>query len=312
MSKNTSEETRKSDCLVKIETELKDKAWGLAVSSFGQRLATAEKPYANDCGRVIYEEGKRTLDEYRLIYISEGKGYFESASVPRTAVEAGTMILLFPGEWHQFFPDEKGAWYANWVGFSGLIIDNMTRGNFFSTRNCIFNTSLDSSTIDIYHDIKKHIETRNDGYQQYISSLVMLLLGRTFYKNKNSELDDGYMVRIINRAKMIMKEESGESGIYNIEDIAKHLNVSYSQFRREFKRSCGISPGQYRQELKLSKAKELLHHTNMSIADIASKLNFECLGQFSTFFRKRVGIPPLEYRKKSTYDLIKKEQEKQQ
>ena len=90
------------------------------------------------------------------------------------------------------------------------------------------------------------------------------------------------------------------TGDMDLESLAKILNVSYSLFRREFKNKCGISPGQYRQQLKLAKAKELLYTTNMSIAEISSRLNFECIGQFSTFFKKKVGIPPLEYRKRGT------------
>jgi selenocysteine lyase/cysteine desulfurase len=44
-------------------------------------------------------------------------------------------------------------------------------------------------------------------------------------------------------------------------------------------------------------AKELLENTNMSIAEISSRLHFDCIGQFSTFFKKKTGTPPLEYRK---------------
>ena len=89
------------------------------------------------------------------------------------------------------------------------------------------------------------------------------------------------------------------SGSHSLEEIAASLNISYSLFRREFKRACGISPGQYRQELKIIKAKELLYSTNMSIALIAEQLHFECLGQFSTFFKKKTGLSPLEYRKRA-------------
>jgi AraC-like DNA-binding protein len=35
----------------------------------------------------------------------------------------------------------------------------------------------------------------------------------------------------------------------------------------------------------------------MSIADISTKLHFECIGQFSTFFKKKSGVSPLEFRK---------------
>jgi AraC-like DNA-binding protein len=88
-----------------------------------------------------------------------------------------------------------------------------------------------------------------------------------------------------------------------LEEIAESLGISYSLFRREFRRKCGISPGQYRLELKLAKAKELLYSTNMSIAEISARLNFECIGQFSTFFKKKVGVPPLEFRKRGTKNI---------
>ena len=99
----------------------------------------------------------------------------------------------------------------------------------------------------------------------------------------------------------MMKEDI--AGDKDLESIAKILNVSYSLFRREFKNKCGISPGQYRLELKLAKAKELLYSTNMSIAEVSEKLHFECLGQFSTFFKKRTGVSPLEYRKKGIKNI---------
>jgi AraC-like DNA-binding protein len=93
------------------------------------------------------------------------------------------------------------------------------------------------------------------------------------------------------------------TGSKDLEDIADSLGVSYSRFRRDFKNRCGISPGQYRQELKLAKAKELLYSTNLSIAEISNRLNFECLGQFSTFFKKKAGVPPLEFRKRGTKNI---------
>lgn len=79
--------------------------------------------------------------------------------------------------------------------------------------------------------------------------------------------------------------------------IEGSIGVGYSLFRREFKRYSGISPGQYQQQLKLARAKELLSSSNLSIAEIAFELNFECVGQFSTFFRKKEGVTPSEFRR---------------
>ena len=58
----------------------------------------------------------------------------------------------------------------------------------------------------------------------------------------------------------------------------------------------GISPAQYQIQLRLIKAKELLSQTTLNITEIAYQLHFENGGQFSTFFKKREGLTPKEYR----------------
>jgi AraC-like DNA-binding protein len=48
--------------------------------------------------------------------------------------------------------------------------------------------------------------------------------------------------------------------------------------------------------MKLRKAKELLVETNRSLKEIAYALNFNSYEYFISFFKKREGITPLEYR----------------
>ena len=160
---------------------------------------------------------------------------------------------------------------------------------------------MNERIVNTYHEIFDIIAEEKKGFQQIVASLTMSLLGRVYYEDLNHSFSDSYIMRIINQAKVIMKEDM--AGNKSLEEIADSLNISYSLFRREFKNKCGISPGQYRQELKLARAKALLYSTNLSIADISQKLHFECLGQFSTFFKKKVGIPPLEFRKRGTKNI---------
>lgn len=138
-------------------------------------------------------------------------------------------------------------------------------------------------------------EREKAGFQQIVSSIVLHLLGSVYYKDLNRSFNDDHMIDIINRARIMMKEE--QTGNLSPEIIAARLGVGYSLFRREFKRYSGISPGQYQQQLKLARAKELLSSSNLSIAEIAFELNFECVGQFSTFFRKKEGVTPSEFRR---------------
>jgi AraC-like DNA-binding protein len=82
----------------------------------------------------------------------------------------------------------------------------------------------------------------------------------------------------------------------DIHEIASNLGTSYSWFRKVFKEYTGFAPSQYFQELKLRKSKELLIESNLSVKEIAYHLNFSSYEYFLSFFKKRVGLTPLEYR----------------
>lgn len=294
MKKNTDTvSTTKNDYQKSLSPELRDMAWGTAITTIGYKKFVPELNTLENS--ETDKDARNTLNEYRLVYITSGDVYFESASQSRTTVGKGSIIMLFPNEWYKFTLSGTNDLHIFWVGFKGITVDNMTRSSFFTTKNCIYNVGVESWFVDIFQEIYKIADREQTGHQQYLASLIHLLLGRIYYSNLNN-VQDSYIIRIINSAKAIMKEDCLQEN-YPVKEIADRLGISYSQFRREFKHHCGISPGQYRQELKLIKAKEYLCNTNMSIADIAIKLKFECLGQFSTFFRKRVGVPPHEYRK---------------
>jgi len=72
--------------------------------------------------------------------------------------------------------------------------------------------------------------------------------------------------------------------------------VSYSNFRKLFKEYTGISPAMYQQDLRLQRAKEMLSTTNLSIKEIAYRLNFESPDYFSCKFKVKTGQKPSEFR----------------
>ena len=304
MKESSNIENKKVEHFKYLQISPRDKSWGLAVTTAGFQHVHPGEMYplsSHPDGYNFPENKRRVLNEYQLIYITRGSGYFESASCSKTKIEAGMMFMLFPGEWHTFAPDPSTGWDDHGVGFNGSFIDDKIKHGFLTFKNCIFKVGVDERIINTYHEIFDIIYNEKKGFQQMVASLTISLIGRIYYVELNHSFGDSYMSRIINQAKIIMKEDTTSSK--SLEDIASSLNISYSLFRREFKNKCGISPGQYRLEIKLAKAKELLYSTNLSIAEISTKLNFECLGQFSTFFKKKAGIPPLEFRKRGTKNI---------
>ena len=282
-----------------LQISPRDKSWGLAVTTAGFQHVRPGDSYPlslHPSGYTFQENGRRVLNEYQIYYITHGSGYFESASCSRTRIEPGMMFMLFPGEWHSFAPDPETGWNDHWVGFNGSFMDDKIKAGFFTFKKCVFKVGVDEKITNTYLEILDILSEEKKAFQQIAASLVISLIGRIHYKDLNHNNGETYITRIINQSKAIMKEDFASNT--PLDQIAQSLDISYSLFRREFKNRCGISPGQYRLELRLAKAKEMLHTTNMSIADISSRLHFECIGQFSTFFKKKTGLSPLEYRKR--------------
>ncbi|MCD8192944.1 MAG: AraC family transcriptional regulator [Tannerellaceae bacterium] len=275
-----------------------DEAWGIVVTTVGCQQISPYTSYPQSQHPESYifkpQTGRR-IKEYQLIYISEGAGYFESASCKRQRVKAGTIILLFPDEWHTYEPDQETGWYEYWVGFRGVHIDKRVENGFFTPESPVFYVGFSSGIISLYEDIIDYALQERSGFQQIISSIVLYILGSVYYKNKNQSFTDSVAINKIDEARSLMKQKIDNP--ISPEEIAEQLGVSYSWFRKMFKQYVNISPTQYQLNLKFLRSKELLDTSGLTITEIAYKMNFETVSQFSTFFRKREGISPQEYRR---------------
>ncbi len=77
--------------------------------------------------------------------------------------------------------------------------------------------------------------------------------------------------------------------------LAKITGLSTPYFRRIFKEVYGISPLEYAKDLRIKKAKEMLHSDYGNITDIAFTLGYQNIYDFSRDFKKHTGISPSKY-----------------
>lgn len=85
----------------------------------------------------------------------------------------------------------------------------------------------------------------------------------------------------------------------SIDEISKMCGVSSSCFRRLFHEYSGKTPIEYRNGIKLDKAKSMLLGSNEAIANISDALGYESSSYFCRFFKKKIGMTPSEYREKN-------------
>ena len=277
----------------------RDNDWGIVTTSVGYQFIDPNNPYPliGHPDSYLFNNEGRILNEYQLVYIVKGSGEFTSKSTNKQhKISPGTMLLLCPDEWHNYQPTRKTGWHEYWVGFKGKDIDNRVKNNFLNKESPIFKIGINIDLIEIYKKIINLVIEDKKGYQQMASSMVLHLLGEVYYKNLNYQLEGNqYTVEKINEAKYFLRKNISSN--HTAKDIAKRLNVSYSWFRQTFKKHTGVSPIQYQLQQKHLYAKELLSDPNLSITEVAYKLNFENVGQFSTFFKQREGSSPTSFRK---------------
>ena len=81
-----------------------------------------------------------------------------------------------------------------------------------------------------------------------------------------------------------------------LEDVAQHVYLHKTYVSQLFTKHLGISFSTYLENVRINKAKELLHTTDMSIQEVAAAVGYASSSYFSKVFMKRVGIPPTHYR----------------
>lgn len=278
----------------------RDLEWGLTVSTVGYEEIAPGDPYptkGHADGYYFNIEKGRVLNEYQLLYNPEGEGVFESAHCPQTKIKAGDMFLLFPGEWHTYHPNPHVGWKSHWIGFKGRNMDDRVKAGFLTPEKPIYHVGYSAIIEGLYRRAFAAAREEAAYSQQEMAGLVNHLIGKMYSLERNIELSrNQQQVDMIDKARWRIRE-SLESET-TIQGIAEELGVSYSNFRKLFKEYTGLSPATYQQELRLLRAKELLSTTDLSIKEIAYRLNFESPDYFSAKFKAKMGIKPSEVKTK--------------
>lgn len=280
-----------------VENE-RDLLWGLSVCSAGFEGIAPGSPYPtreHASGYYFSPQRGRVLQEYQLVYIPEGRGTLTTHTAGRLTLEAGSMFLLFPNEWHTYQPDEATGWKQYWLGFKGINIDNRVEQGFLDKEHPLFRVGRNEEIVRLYRQAIDIAHREEAHFQQMLAGITNYLLGLMYSLDRNSRFnEDRETVELIGRARICMREEV-ESNL-SAQDVANRIGMSYSLFRKQFKEYTGLSPALYFQEIKLQRAKELLRTTTLSIKEIAYTLHFESADYFSAQFKKKTGRRPGEFR----------------
>jgi AraC-like DNA-binding protein len=239
-----------------------------------------------------WEHG-RVLNEYQVVYIPEGAGLFETKN-RGVQIEGGNVILLTPGLWHRYRPNPKTGWREYWVGFSGPGYKRIFDADFFAGQH-VYRVRDSVGMLEDFDALIATAQENGPALQQTMSALTSLMLARIYASTLVHPPAAKEESKMVQRAReMMLAVETRE---LSLEETARHLGTSYSNFRRTFREHTGVGPHQYRLHLKLRHACDLLSNTKLSVKEIAYRSGFEEEQYFCRFFKKVMGKTPGSYRK---------------
>ena len=282
-----------------------DENWSLIVKTAGFQSVLPNSVYPTQGHPLDYSfnfQSGRVLEEFQMIYITKGSGTFESSSCKNTTIGEGSLFFLFPGEWHRFKPEQLTGWDSYWVGFKGKFAENLVANNYLSTGKPVVKVGFNEEIVSLFQRILEAGNEERAGYQQYISGIVIHLLGYVYFRAKDNHFEDQEVVQKIDKARVLIREQLNLN--VRPEAIAKELVMTYSWFRRLFKQYTGLAPAQYITQLRLQRARELLTSTSKSVKEIAVEMNYESVDYFSTQFKRETRMTPTQYRKSCLGNIV--------
>ncbi len=277
-----------------------DKLWGLYVTGSGTADLPPNTNYPPtkhpDTYMFDWQHG-RILPEFQILYITRGKGVFESKPCGKKKIEEGNIILLFPGIWHRYMPERGTGWKEHWVSFNGQQPEKFMEFGLFSPEKAVLDIGLNEDIINLYQQIMERIESEKIGYKGIIAALTYQIIALIHTVERAKKFYSKEAESLVNKAKIFMTDRIDRK--INFEELASELGVGYSWFRRMFRHYTSLAPAQYFLQLKLTKAKDLLVSTTLSVKEIAIMTGFESQFYFSKFFKQRIGMSPLKLREYS-------------
>ena len=259
----------------------------------------------NNCGYyrvhttpVIETPHPEGRNDYQLLYLASGKGYFYfKGSKEPTVVTKGNMVLFRPKEPQVYYYYAVDKTEVYWVHFTGWKVEEYLERYELPKEENVFFTGVSPDYPWIYNQIIRELQLQRENYEDMIRLFlrhIFLTINRYIKEGKQTKNDT---INDIERAVHYFNENYSKP--ISIEQYASEHLVSVNWFIHNFKNVMKVPPMQYIVSLRIAAAKGYLENSNKNITEIANTIGYDNALYFSRLFRKYTGVTPTEYRKRS-------------
>jgi len=262
-----------------------------------------------DANRHFSVEYPHRHDFFEVLFLTKGSG-FHVIDGNKYEIKPPAIFFMSPGQAHkiEFSSDIEGYIFIFTAEFYLINQNNQNRliefPFFFTIKQdnppLILTNKKDISFIESLFkkgisEIKKETPYSIDLLRSVLD--LILTTCSTFYKTDKNTLSKGKGHILVKKFFQLVEENYLNN--LSITQYADKLAITANHLTQTVNQLTGKTSSQIIRAKQILEIKRLLVHTNLSITEIATRLNFADQSYFAKFFKREVGVSPLQYRTKS-------------
>lgn len=282
--------------------------WGIYLTGVGRAVVPRGSRYPPYRHPRLYdfrwEEG-RTLPEFQVVLISEGRGVFESKTTGRLVVPPRSVFFLFPGVWHRYRPAEESGWTERWIAFNGELAHRLMDMSLLQ-RDCPIRGVTDLAALARgYDDLIEKVVAHPARNSILLSLHALGLLGTAIEAvgvdlpsaMKPSVRRESVADEVVSRALEWLWTRGHQA--ISVEQIAEAVGVTRRTLERRFQQSLGHSIVGEIISCRVNRAKRLLEETELPVKTVSYLAGFPSEQRMRAAFVERERVSPITFRRRA-------------
>lgn len=242
-----------------------------------------------------YNSHREHLDSFLFFVVVNGSGTIDYHK-QTISLHKGDCVFLNCNSSYTLYSSTPDPWKLKWVHFNGAPLQSIYDA-YFSEEDF---WHLSPSNIRDYEVLLQDILfwTQGDALTRdmilYEKLLCLLNLIIRDHTNTHSGLSPKNSDLVLDNVKQFLDYHYTEK--INLDSLSQQFFINKYYLTRIFKKRFGSSINVYVNQLRITKAKQLLRFTNESIESISLLCGIEDSAYFTRLFHKTEGSSPREYR----------------
>lgn len=234
---------------------------------------------------------RKTLDSFLWVYVSDGAGNL-LVNNQKYTLNTGNLAIINCIDGYTLQANFQG-WKIYWIHMNGKMMKNLYKIILDETKNTpVFKLNGLVNINTIWEDIYNTIVSDNKIKELLINEQLYHMINQILQLKANS-LNNGNKEKV-QQVRTFLEENFTKQ--ISLDQLEKMFYINKFYLTRIYKETYQQTINQTITQLRITKAKELLRYSKLSMTEITTSCGFQDASYFSKVFKKIEGESPQKYR----------------